>query len=68
MSEKFEFLDEVSREYRRFNTRGTQLKVGLLPPPDDEGTIDPVTHFDTFVNELFEYALQNIEDADMVGL
>jgi hypothetical protein len=65
---EWEILDEVSREYRRFNARGTQLKVRLLPPPDDECNIDPITHFETCVNALFDYALKNIEDADMVGL
>jgi hypothetical protein len=30
MNENFEVLDEVNREYRRFNAQGTQIKVVLL--------------------------------------
>jgi hypothetical protein len=56
---------EIKRQYRRFNTVGTQLTVRLLPPSD---AIDPVTHFLTSVNELFEYALRDCDDSDMVGL
>jgi hypothetical protein len=37
-------------------------------PPDDEASIDPITHFEACVNALFEYALRNIDDGDMVGL
>jgi hypothetical protein len=33
---KFEELDEVIRQYRRFNAQGIQVKVRLLPPPDNE--------------------------------
>jgi hypothetical protein len=29
MEDKFEILEEVNRQYRRFNAEGTQLKVRL---------------------------------------
>jgi hypothetical protein len=56
---------EINRQYRRFNTVGTQLTIRLLPPSDDT---DPVTHFLASVNELFEYALRDCSDPDMVGI
>jgi hypothetical protein len=46
---------------------GTQLTVRLAPPPEQEGT-DPVTHFLNNMTELFEYALRNSNDSDMVGI
>jgi hypothetical protein len=66
-------------EYRRFNATGTQLTLRLLPPPDskddDEGDAtentehtDPLSHFVTSMNDLFEYALKDCADSDMVGL
>jgi hypothetical protein len=61
----FTIDDEINRQYRRFNTMGTQLTVRLLPPSDDT---DPVTHFLTSVNDLFEYALRDCSDSDMVGI
>jgi hypothetical protein len=56
---------EIRRQYRRFNTIGTQLTIRLLPPAD---ATDPVTHFLASVNELFEYALKDCSDSDMVGI
>jgi hypothetical protein len=66
MDGKFKVLDEIKRKYRHFNAQGIQLKVRLLPPPV-EGNPDPISHFESSVNS-FGYALQNIEDSDMVGL
>ena len=37
----------------------------LLPPADN---IDPVGHFLASVNELMEYALQDVSVSDKVGL
>jgi hypothetical protein len=68
MSQKFEILDERTREYKRFNDVGTQLTVRLNPPSEDDTPPDTITHFLASINELFEYALQNVDDADMVGL
>ena len=45
---------------------GTQLTV-LLNPPTDPDT-NPMDHFLTSVNDLFEHALQDVRDADMVGI
>jgi hypothetical protein len=56
---------EINRQYRRFNTVGIQLTVRLLPPSD---ATDPVTHFLTSVDDLFEYALRDCDDSDMVGI
>ena len=50
---------------RRYNAVGTQLIARLLPPADNN---DPVGHFLASVNELFEYALQDVSDSDMVGI
>jgi hypothetical protein len=77
MENKFEIIEEVDREYRRFKAVGTQLKVHLLPPPsplsddddhNDQTPIDPMTHYETSMNALFDYALRDVADTDMVGL
>jgi hypothetical protein len=60
----FEIIEVQTREYRRFNTRGTQWKVRLNPPPETS-LPDPVTHFVDTVNNLFDHVL---DDADMVGI
>jgi len=49
-----------------FNAKGTQLKV-LLPPPSDDD-VDPVSHLLAIVNDLFEHALQNVSFRDTVGI
>ena len=64
---RFTIDEEVRRQYRRFNAEGTELKVRLLPPTDDDDT-DPMTHFQVSVTELFGYALRDCRDSDMVGL
>jgi hypothetical protein len=68
MEDKFEIIDEVARQYRKFNAEGTQSKVCLLPSPDDETVTDPVTHFETSMNVQFDYALRNVDDSDTVKL
>jgi hypothetical protein len=62
--EKFEIIDEQTREYRRFNTRCMQWKVRLNTPPI---SIYPV-HFVAGVNEKFDHILENIDDGNMVGI
>ena len=49
-----------------FNTTGTQLTVRLTPP----STLDanPVDHFLARANDLFEHALQDVGDGDVVGI
>ena len=61
--EKFEIIEEQTREYRRFNTRVTQWMVLLNPPPT---STDTITHFVPIVNELFDHQLENVDDGDMV--
>ena len=61
-------MDEITREYRRFNTRGTQLTVRLLPPSSERDEIDTVSHFIASVTSLCEHALQNCDDSDMLGI
>jgi hypothetical protein len=67
MEDPFEIIDEVVRQYRKFNAEGTQLKVRPLPPPDETVT-NPVTHFETSMNALFDYVLRSVDGSDMVGL
>jgi hypothetical protein len=62
MAHRFEIVCEIRREYRRFNTTGTQLTVRLTPPSTlDENSLD---HFLASVNDLFEHALQDVGDGD----
>jgi len=42
--QRFTFEKEQTRQYRRFNARGTQLTVRLLPPPEGEDP-NPMSHF-----------------------
>jgi hypothetical protein len=62
----FNILSDRTKEYRRFNAVATQLNVRLNPHSDSD--TNPVGHFLASVNELFEYALQNVSDCEMVGL
>ena len=41
--------------------------VRLLPPAIGDNQ-DAITHFQTSVNDLFDYALRNVDDSDMVGV
>jgi len=65
MARRFEIDVKIKRQYRRYNAVGTQLTVRLLSPA---GNSDPVGHFLASVNELFEYALQDVNDDDIVGI
>jgi hypothetical protein len=58
---------EINTQYRRFNAVGTQLTVRLLPPHEGEYS-NPMSHFIASVPDLFQYALQNCDDSDMVGI
>ena len=62
MSRRFEILDTITRQYRRF---GTQIVVRLLPPSDNSNN---VSHFLACVNYLFRHVLQNLNESDMVGI
>ena len=46
---------------------GTQLTVRLLAPSEDEDS-NLMSHFLASVSDLSEYALQNCDDSDMVGI
>ena len=65
MARRFEIDDTIRRQYRRYNAVGTQLTVRLLPPADNS---DPGGNFIASVNEIFEYALQDVSDGDMVWI
>ena len=63
MDRRFEIEGEITRQYRRFNAVGTQLTVRLQPPSSEE---NPVSHFLASVQDLFQHALQDVSDSDMV--
>jgi len=65
MARSFQIDDTIRREYRRYNAVETQLTVRLLPSSDNS---DPVGHFLASVNDLFEYALQDVGNSDMLGI
>ena len=44
------------------------MKVRLNPPPPSTPPPDPVTHFIDSVNNLFEYVIEGMGDADMFGI
>jgi len=64
---RFTIDGEMNRQYKRFNAVGTQITVRLLPPSEGEDS-NPMSHFLASVSDLFEYALQNCEDSEMVGI
>ena len=64
---KFTIDGEITREYRRFNAVGTELTLRFLSPARGDDS-DAVTHFQASVTDLFDYALRNCRDSDMVGL
>ena len=66
MARRFEIVREIRRQYRRFNASGTQLTVQLQPLTTPDA--NPIEHFIASVNDLFEHALQDVGDVDMVGI
>ena len=66
MAHRFEIVREIRWEYRIFNTIRTQLTVCLNPPTAPD--VNPVDDFLVSVNDLFEHVLQDVGDADMVGI
>jgi len=64
----FKILEVQTREYSRFNTRVTQWKVRLKPPPPTIPPPHPVVHFVQSVNNLFDYVLEDVGDAYMVAI
>jgi len=65
--QRFTIEEEQTRQYRRFNAQGTQLTVRLLRLPEEQDP-SPMSHFLDSVTELFEHALRDLEDSDMVGI
>jgi len=64
---RFTIDSETNRQYSRFNAVGTELIVRLLPPAVGDDS-DAITHFQASVNDLFDYALRDVNDGDMVGI
>ena len=67
MSQPFEIIEVQTREYSRFNTRGTQGKVNLNQPPETP-LPDPGCTFVDDMNNLFDHVLQDVGDADTDGI
>ena len=65
MCHRFTVDSKINREYRRFSAAGTQLSARLLPSPPNS---NPVTHFLDSMSDLFENALRNCIESDMVGV
>ena len=65
MARRFEIMDTITRQYRRYNAVGRQLTVRLIPPSDNR---IPVALFLPSVNDLFEHVLRDVNDSDMVGI
>ena len=66
MSQRFEIMSEVKKEYRRCTALGRQLTVRLNPPYQTDS--NPVNHFLSSVNDLSEHSLQSVRDSDTVGV
>ena len=64
---RFTIDSETHRQYRRFNAVCTELTVRLLPPAQWDAS-DALTHFQASVNDLFDYALKDVSESDMVGI
>jgi len=55
---RFTIDNEINRQYGRFNAKGSQLTVRLIPPIVGED-LNPGSHILASVTDLFEYALRN---------
>jgi hypothetical protein len=49
----YEINSEIQRQYRYFNTMGTEVTVKTLAPPNPDGT-DPMSYFIDTNNEILE--------------
>ena len=58
-------MDANTRQYRRHNAVVRQLTVLLIPPLDNS---NPVAYFLARVNDLFEHAVRDVDDSDMVRI
>ena len=66
--QRFTTDEQQTRQYRRLNAQGTQLTVRLLTPSEGDEDSNPMSYFLASVTELFEYALRDDEDSDMIGI
>jgi hypothetical protein len=64
---RFTIDSQTDRQYNRFNATGTELTVRLLPSAVEDNS-DAIRHFQASVIDLFQYALRNCADSDMVGI
>jgi hypothetical protein len=64
---RFTIDGKMNRQYWRFNSVETQLTVRLLPPQQEVDS-NTMSHFLASVSDLFEYALHNGDDSNMVGI
>jgi len=65
MARRYEIMNTNTIQYRLCNAVGRQITVRLIPPSENS---DPVAHFLASVNDLFEHALNDVDNADMVGI
>ena len=63
---KYTVISETVTQYKRFNTVGDRLIVRLLPPTSVNTNV--ANHFQESVMQVFDYALRDNADSDMVGI
>ena len=56
-------MNTNTRQYTLYNAVGRQLTVRLIQPSDNS---DPVVHFLASVNDLFQHALRDVHNSDLV--
>jgi len=66
MDRRFLIVDEITRQYGRFNVVGTQFTVRPLPPSDEDQS-DTTSHFLDSVTHPCEHVLRNCNNLDVVG-
>ena len=66
MSSSFDIVNEVMRHYRRSDIIGTQHTLRFITQP--KADTNTVINFLARVNDLFEHAVQDVTDGDMVGM
>jgi hypothetical protein len=64
---RFTIDGKTNRQYRCFIAVGTQITVRLQHPHEGEDS-NSMSHFLASVSKLFEYALRNCDNSDMVGI
>jgi hypothetical protein len=64
---RFTIEEAINRQYRGFSAARTYLTVRLLPPTEGKDS-NPMSHLLASVSDLFEHALQNCDELDMVGI